>query len=1156
MMLTFFLSPFCISTPCTLSTNLNEMSNSRDSHESLTSLESSSSLASSRVSPAHVDAPIPLQDINQQNAGEEGGGGEQQNDDENNDIANAYFPDGDERNLINSVLDEKIEAKPTLWRKVLDVIWPNYILNHLDYASFKIVCRSWCHVWSCAVLTIIPRTYYWLGNAAYLIVVLGFLSISGGSSIIMNVLASCAGLFGMMIAFVHHVVRSKIINDLNHGITSQELAQQLIQEGSCQMNDQLQACVSEQIFTGRYITTKAAAISILSIISFTFIVGNIRQHAHPLWTLAYIGGQFGSCIFTCYGHFSPLYQPLEIGLIVLKPFGLSLLVKVLTSLIVYPTTSNWLFFQGSIKFMTQLQKAMDGNTKMFKTLKPSAPNFSNYKAYKKDITKLRSSMAPSENVASTIWLEYSYGRFDVGDVGEFRSLLKNLISSSASYAYFYQLLQERTFYAKDDFAIVRKKSNASSHLAHGHAKLFSAIQDSYKKVGKYESEKRMKVLRNRIAIHGAGNRMTLGGIDEVAKFMSKHFTPLLEDANLGIQTIIEWLEAANEFRIYAWLPGKWNMHVLKQKEINGKVFKARTTLKDLLRKFEDVETMKKMMVDSTRSENEMLFLISQGVLFLQIAKHQCENILKILDLCLDLDERRPEPKFITFFTKNRYSKPRHLSSDMDKPMPDYLSSDIQERDADNLPPANAMQFFGLYFTKLYSFFISNKFWFWIKAGGLITIGAIPYFVRTTAGFYYHHRMIWLVIMIAVSISENTGSTIYVFCAKLVYTFFGAIVGMIGWYIACGNGNGNYYGYGAVTAVLFVYFVYFRHFSVHQTLLPQNLFAVTAELVMGTSWIDAKLYPMTDVKYGFEPAYLRFIGVTIGLCIGSLAAIIPSPVSSKALVRKILADGLSEVGNIHCSVTKFALKRAVDPHFHTEPRHDILLAKFRYLLLKVARLSTLLVPLKFELPISGYWPESKYLRLQGLITDVTQLYLMLLVAFNELEDPVHWLPTIFRRIGFCYAELEADIFATVHMAADALRTKEALPKITDANISVKHMELLRKQWGLEKISLSERFYSKVKKKCTQETGHDEITKELDYDKFFSNDGKLNIVSLLVAHMIYNRLDEIIIVVKGLVGEIYDLDENVLIAEEVDDDEEDQPYAWLLDEDDENDLLIQK
>ena len=57
-------------------------------------------------------------------------------------------------------------------------------------------------------------------------------------------------------------------------------------------------------------------------------------------------------------------------------------------------------------------------------------------------------MAPSENVASTIWLEYSYGRFDVGDVGEFRSLLKNLISSSASYAYFINYYKKGHFMPK------------------------------------------------------------------------------------------------------------------------------------------------------------------------------------------------------------------------------------------------------------------------------------------------------------------------------------------------------------------------------------------------------------------------------------------------------------------------------------------------------------------------------------------------------------------------------------------------------------------------------------------------------------------------------------------------------------------------------------
>ncbi|EMG51116.1 hypothetical protein G210_5978 [Candida maltosa Xu316] len=1118
---------------------------SNDDQYSLTSLSSSSS---SRISPRNSQVPIPLSNLKStDNIQDQNNNND--DDDDDNQIANAYFPEGDERNILHTVVKEEVEKKPSLWHKFLDIVWPNYILEHLDYISFKTVCRSWVHVWSAAVLTIIPATSKWLGTAPYLILVMSFISISGGSSIIMNSLASVAGFFGFTIAFLHHVIASKIINDLHGGITSEELAQQLVQEGVCQMGDKLADCVQQQIFSGRYITTKGSAISALAIISNTFIVGNLRSHLHPLWSLVYVGGQISIVIFICYGQFSPVFEPLQLGYTIMKPMGFALALKIVSSFLVYPSTSNWLFFQTCMKLLTGLDKLQKSNNQLLATIKPSAANFANYKTFKSDISKIRSQMAGGEVTASTVWLEFSYGRFDVGDVGQIRSLIKNLISSTASFGYYYQLLQERTFYARDEFAIKRRRStSASSHLAHGHAKLFSAIQDSYKNVGSYEAATRHKILKSRIAIHG-DKRMSLNGIDRAATFIAKHFHPLLENATDATGIILEWMQAANDFRLYSLLPGQWSKHVQKRTELHEKVQTIKQTMEETIKRFEDVETMKELMTEDEKNDTELLFLISQGVLFLQIAKHQCENIMLILDFCLELDERRPTPSFITFFTKNKYSKPKHLSSDMDKPMPEYLASNIQPRNADSLPPANAFQVLGSYFIKLFKYFISNNFWFWIKAGGLIVIGAIPYFVRTTASWYYNRRMIWLVIILSLSISENTGSTIYVFCAKLAYTFFGAIVGMVGWYIASGSGKGNYYGYGAVTAVLFAYFVYFRHFSMHQSLLPQILFAVTAVLVMNTSWLDGQGDSSVDISYGYEPAYLRFIGVTIGLSIGSLAAIFPKPVSSKSIVRKILGKALSEVGNIHCDVTKFALKRQVDPKFHIEERHDVLIAKFRYLLLRVARLSSLLLPLKFELPIAGYWPESKYIRLMNLVQDVIQLYLMLLVAFNDIKDPQTWLPIILKRIGFSYSDLNAEIFAAIHMTSDSLKTKQALPKITEANVSVKHMEILRKQWGIDRISLSERFYKISEKKMVSDNG-ESIYNELDYEKLFSHDGQKDILCMLVTHMIYNRLDEIVIVVKGLVGEIYDLDENVLVEESEDesdqyDDREGEDVALLRD-----------
>ena len=87
-------------------------------------------------------------------------------------------------------------------------------------------------------------------------------------------------------------------------------------------------------------------------------------------------------------------------------------------------------------------------------------------------------------------------------------------------------------------------------------------------------------------------------------------------------------------------------------------------------------------------------------------------------------------------------------------------------------------------------------------------------------------------------------------------------------------------------------------------------------------------------------------------------------------------------------------------------------------MRMAGLSKLM-SLKLEVPIAGYWPESKYKRLLGLVTDVIQLYLMLSSALQGLDGPEKWLPVVIKRVGFCFPDLQAEVFATIHMASDAL-----------------------------------------------------------------------------------------------------------------------------------------
>lgn len=1064
-----------------------------------------------------------------------------------------------ETDVQNKTATEEVEQKPSFVRKVLVNTKPDYVLKHLDWKSFKIVFRTWFQIWTTVVLLVIPATSHWLGSAAYLFQIMGFIAVSGNAPIIVDIYIALICSLAACVAWLHGILAMLISNRLRGSPTIEDIGRDLILSGVC-TPENIQSCISDVVYSGTYLKTNCTVIFAVALIIGTMMFG-MSQKIHPSFRLAFIVGMIVLIITICYNVFWPIFDPLLIGLDIVKMVLFSMAMKIFVSVLIFPNTASYTYFNGASGILKLLKVTSDNNLRFFKSMKPSDPTFSRYKFYSAKVVDLRTKITPLEFLAGLSKFEVSYGRLGPGAIGEIRSHLKNLISASSSFEYFYQLLDSRQHLSQGKFVNERRSSVpvAPNH----HHKLFGSINEAYKPVGTFENNQRKALLRERL--NQKSSVLLLKDLDYICDVLKPFFTPYIEANIKGIALIIGWLETANQYRTYTlFFPGD---HAQNQSEMHHKLSEYRKELTKIVLQLEDYKVFENYFRGKSRDEETMLSLVSQCSLMIFFLTEQARLILKFIDILLAIDENLPKPKIFTYFTKSIFENARNLLLALESEVPQdtiptyQKAQNIQFRDPDALPASNFFHIIGTKLVLLYRLCLNEELWFWFRSACLVTISAVPYFCKTTAEWYFNSRLIWLVIMTGISTSEYTGETIYVFIAKLVYSFFGCLVGMVGWYISTGSGTGNYYGYCVVTGILFLYFAYYRHFSVHLTILPAILYPVTAALVLGTSWVDAKYNHIADVGYGFKVAWIRFVSVVIGLCIGFLASVIPRPKSSKVAIRKILAAVLGEVGNIHCDITAFGLQRLENDSLHIVSRHDPIIERFRMILIKLAGISHLMTPIRHEISFTGSWPSEKYNMLQRSITDIIQLYQTLHIIFDRIEDPEKWVSHIINRAGWYDTDINADLFSIIHMCSGSLKSGNPLPKITQATLSVKHLNVLREQWGISKFSVNERFYndkdieedftsdhdvekSEVKSELQSEycndsakgrlpsSGnlHESMLENLDYQLLFGHDGNLNVVALVLCHTIYVKLDEVSILIKSLVGEKYDLCVDLLNFEE--------------------------
>jgi hypothetical protein len=140
-----------------------------------------------------------------------------------------------------------------------------------------------------------------------------------------------------------------------------------------------------------------------------------------------------------------------------------------------------------------------------------------------------------------------------------------------------------------------------------------------------------------------------------------------------------------------------------------------------------------------------------------------------------------------------------------------------------------------------------------------------------------------------------GETLFGFVARVVGTFIGALLGLVCWYISAGSGTANPYGLAAIVTVVFSILVPYRLYS--SNFIVAVTVTTTATLVVGYSYIDAKLNPPLNPGYGWDVTWKRLVVSFIGLLAAFLVGSLPQPTSVHKHVCRVLSSTSNELGHL-------------------------------------------------------------------------------------------------------------------------------------------------------------------------------------------------------------------------------------------------------------------
>ncbi|CAE7021633.1 hypothetical protein CFE70_003030 [Pyrenophora teres f. teres 0-1] len=303
----------------------------------------------------------------------------------------------------------------------------------------------------------------------------------------------------------------------------------------------------------------------------------------------------------------------------------------------------------------------------------------------------------------------------------------------------------------------------------------------------------------------------------------------------------------------------------------------------------------------------------------------------------------------------------------------------KKKDPEHLPPANAWEKFGNGVRGISRFLASPESAFGFRAACATMSIAVVAFLRPTQAFFTEQRLVWALIMVAISMTPTSGQAIFQFMLRIVGTFVAMLFAWCIWYIP-----------NQKTAGILVFLWIFAAIGFYIVIKRIDLVivgiisVVTATMIVGYELQVRKIGIQASTATG-QPAYpiyelgpYRLATVIGGLAVACFWTVFPYPITEHSALRQKLGGSLYLSANLYSIMHEQVMGRIRGELAGEEetdkdcPGYKLIKARNKVFAKQMLALQGLKMHagfVKWEFPFGGKFPRKEYEKIIGYVENI-------------------------------------------------------------------------------------------------------------------------------------------------------------------------------------------